>query len=98
MRLFDAVFLERPETTGLTKPEMMDLYDMLDENEAYPLEIGNPNGSSTAMGFITSTAADLLGHAYGEMTGFIQSILGDVKKESEDGCYEFRGLRIYLSR
>lgn len=98
MTQFDVVFLEKPGITGLTKTEMMDLFDMLAENEAYPLEIGNPCGDSTAMGVITPAAADRLDYDYDELTKFIQKILGDMERESEDGYYEFKGLRIYLSR
>jgi hypothetical protein len=79
----------------------MDLHDMLSGLEGYPLEIGDINGNSTAMGFITPEAAEKLQFEYGqesELGRFISSILDDMNKESEDGVYEFRGIRIYLSR
>ncbi len=98
---FEMALIEKPGNAGLTKSEVMDLHDMLSGLEGYPLEIGDINGNSTAMGFITPEAAEKLQFEYGqesELGRFISSILDDMNKESEDGVYEFRGIRIYLSR
>lgn len=97
-KLFDAVFLEKPGVDGLTRSEALDLYDMLSENEAYPLEIENPRGESTAIGFITPSASEKLDYDHSRMTHFVGEILGDVNLENENGVYDFQGLRIYLSR
>ena len=74
---------------------------MLSGLEAYPLEIGDVNGNSTAMGFITPEAAEKLDYEYdqkSELGLFISSILDDMDKESEDGTYVFKDLRIWMSR
>lgn len=51
------------------------------------------------MGFITPEAAEALEYEY--QTGlreFVANILDDMGNESEDGTYEYKGIRIHLSR
>ena len=99
--LYDVVLIEKPGEDGLTKTNVMDLYDMLNGEEAYPLEIGDRNGSSTAMGFISAPAAESLQYEYDQNSGlasYISLILDDIGKESEDCSYEYQGLSIWLSR
>lgn len=98
---YEIVLLEKPGEAGLTLKEVMDLHDKLSRPEGYPFEIGDINGNSTAMGFITPQAAEELEFEYGqdsELGVFISSILGDMEKESEDGTYVFKDLRIWLNR
>lgn len=95
---FGITLIEKPNVDGLTKAEVMEMYDQMDGDEAYPLEI---NGSeSSAMGFITPEAAEILNYDYQEsgLNDFVAAILDDMNNESEDGTYEFRGIRIHLSR
>lgn len=95
---FGITLIEKPNVDGLTKAEVMEMYDQMDGDEAYPLEIG---GSETsAMGFITPEAAEILDYDYQEsgLNDFVAVILDDMNNESEDGTYEFRGIRIHLSR
>ncbi len=95
---FGITLIEKPNVDGLTKAEVMEMYDQMDGDEAYPLEIG---GSETsAMGFITPEAAEILDYDYQEsgLNDFVTVILDDMNNESEDGTYEFRGIRIHLSR
>jgi len=57
--------------------------------------------NSSAMGFITPQAAEELQYEYGqdsELGQFISSILDDTDKESEDGTYVFKDLRIWMSK
>lgn len=95
---FDIVLLEKPDTDGLTKANCMDLYDMLKESEAYPIEIPNFNNNSMVIGFITPTAAEELKYEYEKLTQYIQQILGDIALENEMGYYTWQQLDIYLSR
>lgn len=98
---FEIVLIEKPEDEGLLKSEVMDLYDMLSQSEAFPVEIGDINGNSCAMGFITPHAAEELQYEYGqdsELGQFISLILDDMNKESEDGTYIFNDLRIWMNR
>ena len=95
---FGITLVEKPNVDGLTKAEVMEMYDQMDGDEAYPLEIG---GSETsAMGFITPEAAEILDYDYEDsgLNDFVSVILNDMNNESEDGTYEFRGIRIHLSR
>ena len=99
--MFDIALKEKPKTSGLSKSEVMDLFNMLSESEGYPMEIGNNSYDSTDMGFITPSAAEVLDYLYNQESGlgqFVSSILGDMAKESEDCIYEYQGLKIWLSR
>ena len=98
---FEITLIEKPGLAGLTRAEVNDLHDMLSSLEAYPIEIGDINGNSSAMGFITPKAAEKLEYEYdqnSDLGKFISAILDDMDKESENGQYEFNGLRIYMSR
>lgn len=98
---FEIALIEKPEYEGLTKAEVIDLHDMLSMPEAFPVEIGDINGNSYAMGFITPHAAEELQYEYGqdsELGQFISLILDDMNKESEDGTYIFNNLRIWMNR
>ncbi len=98
---FDIALIEMPGTQGLSKSNVIDLYDMLKESEAYPMEIGDINGCSSAMGFITPSAAEKLDYEYNQQSdigNFIASILDDTNKESDDGTYVFNTLDIYITR
>lgn len=98
---FEVALIEKPGCIGLIKSEVLDLHDMLSSLEAFPVEISDTNGNSTAMGFITPKAAEELQFEYGqdsELGQFISSILDDMDKESENCTYVFKDLRIWLSR
>ncbi len=100
-RYFEIALIEKPGCEGLTRMEVLDLHDMLSGPEAFPIEIGDVNGNSSAMGFMTPQAAEVLQYEYGqgsELGQFISSILDDMDKESEDGTYVFKDLRIWMSR
>lgn len=98
--MYGLVLIEKCCTDGLTKAEVMDIFDMLDSNEAYPVELSAYAQESSAMGFITPKAAELIDYDY-EYSGlhnYIALILDDVNRE-EDSCeYEFKGIKIWLSR
>lgn len=95
---FDVVLLEKKTLEGLTKAEVMDLYDMLSENSAFTLEVENFYGDSIAMGFIAESAAERLYYCYSGLQQYIESILADMAEENELGVYRYDGLDIYLSR
>ncbi len=98
---FEIALIEKPGCEGLTKSEVTKLYDMLSTPEAFPIEIGDINGCSAAMGFIAPEAAEELMYEYGQNSAlgeFISSILDDSDEESEDGTYTFKDLRIWMGR
>lgn len=95
---FDIVLLEKPGVIGLTKSEVMDLYNMLNQNEGYPIEIENLDGESSAMGFITPNAAYQLKYEYDMLNKKIGEILADMNLENENGVYRIENLDVYLSR
>ena len=95
---FEITLIEKTNVDGLTKAEVMEMYDQMNGDEAYPLEIRGCETS--AMGFITPEAAKILDYDYEDsgLNDFVSVILGNVNNEPEDGTYEFRGIRIHLSR
>ena len=96
---FDVFLIEKYGTKGLTKSEVMDMFDSLNEDEAYPIEIPNFNGESSAMGFITASGAEKLDYDYDNgFNQFVGDILADMELESPNSIYEFEGLKIFLTR
>lgn len=97
---FDVMLIEKEGIRGLTKEDVASIYDALSAPEAYPIEIDNPDGESSAQGFISSKAAEKIEYDYvgSGLFPFIGGILADVNQESEDGTYEFKGLTIFLTR
>ena len=97
---YDVVLIEKPFFEGISFLEIKSLFNLLLTDEVYPIEIQS-NCESSAMGFITSEAADKIDYAYETNTyfaNFITDILNDMDKESEDHTYEFKGLKIWLGR
>lgn len=97
---YGLVLKEKEFVSGLTKVEVMDLFDMLSNVEAFPIELEAKTHECSAMGFITPEAAELLDYDY-ENSGlhdFIAMILDDMENETDTCEYEFRGVKIWLSR
>ena len=87
---YDVVLLEKPIDKGLTKSDVNTMLDMLSEEESIPFEVNNPNGSSSAMGFIGIDAADRLANSvsYG-LPEFLEGVLDDMEKESPNNQYVY---------
>lgn len=98
--MYGLVLKEKYGTDGLERNEIIDLFDMLDENVAYPIELSAYAQESSAMGFITPKAAELIeyDYEYSGLHNFIALILDDMCRENETCEYEFKGIKIWLSR
>lgn len=97
---YGIVLKEKYGVDGLTRNEVIDLFDMLNNIEAYPIELCSRINESSGMGFITSKAARMVDYDY-ESSGlhdFIANTLDDRENESENCEYEFEGIKIWLSR
>lgn len=87
---YDVVLLEKPIDEGLTRDEVMKMIGMADDEQFFPLEISNPNGTSAAMGIMGAKTADRLANvAHSGFVHFVESILDDMEKESETGEYVY---------
>lgn len=97
---FDLVLKEHPGTEGLSRSEAIDLINMLNDTEFYPIEIPGYVQESSAMGFITASGAEKINYDYdgSGLKFYIENIIDDMTNESESSEYEFKGLSIYLSR
>jgi len=99
---FDLVLLEKEWESGLVLSEIEALMSLFGENyhelEVYPIEL--PGYNSSTMGFITASGADKIDYDYNRsgLVSYIASILEDMNKESENGVYEFKGLKIWLKQ
>lgn len=91
---------EKECTSGLTRNDVIDLFDMLNNVEAYPIELEAKEHECSAMGFITPEVAELFDYNYEESSlhDFIANILDNMNNESDDCEYEFKGIKIWLSR
>lgn len=97
---FNVALIEKPFFDGLSFSDVKELFHLLSTDEVYPIEIQSDYESS-AMGFITSEAANEIDYAYEAKTRFgcfIKDILNDMDKESEEHVYEYQGLKIWLER
>lgn len=101
---FGIVLKEKQIMSGLTRSEVLDLFDMLTNTEAFPIELEAMEHECSAMGFIDPEYADILDYDY-ERSGlhkFIANILDDIDNENDDGVYEYEyngyKVPIYLSR
>lgn len=94
---FDIVLVQKPLDTGMTKEDVIDLFDALNTDEAFNIEIQDEN--SVAMGFITTKAAEKLNYDYeaSGLNAFIKNILSDMNNESDDCTYQFNNLSIWLT-
>lgn len=52
--MYDVVLIEKQVGYGMNKAEVMNLFDSLSCNEAYPIEIEAEEHESSAMGLIVS--------------------------------------------
>lgn len=96
--MYNIVLLEKEGTQALSKWEVLSLLELLKDTGVYPVEL--EAYESSAIGFITSEAAEKLDYDY-ESSGlhnFIARILDDMELENKDGIYHFQNLSIYLSR
>lgn len=80
------------------KTEVLDLFDTLTSDEAYPVEIEAEKHESSAMGLITTQAAEKLDFNYAGLSHFVSSILDDMDLENDSFSYDFKGVSIFLSR
>lgn len=99
---YDAVFIEKECMSGLTVSEITRMYNMLNQDEGFPMEIYNTGAESSAMGFITPSGFDkLINVNHDEEDDFreyIGNILADMNREHADCVYDFGELKIYLTR
>ena len=98
--MYGLVLREKYGTEGISKNDVIDLFDMLDGIEAYPIELSAYAQESSAMGFVTPKAAEMVKYDYegSGLRNFIASILDDMCAENENCEYEFNGIKIWLSR
>ena len=95
--MYDVVLIEKPVGCGLKKTEVLDLFDTLTSDEAYPVEIEAEKHESSAMGLITTQAAEKLDFNYAGLSHFVSSILDDMDLENDSFSYDFKGVSIFLS-
>lgn len=96
---FGVVLKEMYGARGMTRTDVIDLFDMLDDVQAYPIELMAHVRETSAMGFITPNSAKLLEYDYdvSGLSDFIANIL-DNQDDTETNEYEFNGIKIWLSR
>lgn len=96
--LYDIVLIEKPGCDGITLAEIKQIFPMLKDTEAFPIEIEAKEHECSAIGFITSNAADQLNYEYNALRTFVANILDDMANETPDNTYSYQNLTIYLTR
>lgn len=99
---YDIALYERPENEGLSKVDIQNLINIIKpcEQGYLPIEIDHPNGTSSAIGFVTMDIVEQLDD-YPETKNvktFVADILNDIAKENESHTYDFNSITIFLSR
>ena len=79
---FDIVLLEKPDTDGLNKNEVLIMLDLLNKTEFYPIEFSTTSVNSTAMGFITTDAGNELDYDFYGLKSFVTKIISDMDNEN----------------
>lgn len=97
---YGIVLKEKEFIRGLERNDVINLFDKLNESEAFPIELEAKTHERSAMGFITLTAAETFDYDYktSGLQDFISTILDNMNNETEDCEYEFRDVKIYLGR
>ena len=98
--MYGLVLSEKYGIEGISRNDVIELFDMLDDAEAFPIELPAYAQESSAMGFITPKAAELIDYDYktSGLQDYIASILDDMDRESDTCEYEFKGIKIWMSR
>lgn len=96
--LYDIVLIEKPGCDGITLTEIKQIFPMLKDTEAFPIELEAKEHECSAMGFITPNAADQLNYEYNALRTFVANILDDMANETPDNTYSYQNLTIYLTR
>ncbi len=84
---FGAAFIQKPLDEGLTKSEVLDLFDMLKGVSAIPFEVQSED--AVAMGFVNRTDAEMMDYDLKPLEVFVREIISDTANENETGQYEF---------
>lgn len=98
---YDAALIEKPGELGLTQDDITSLLNQLNGDEVYPVEIENSAGESSAMGFITTEAAEKIDFMYDNKSAFgnhVAHILSDTNNESPDETYKIQGLDVLITK
>lgn len=97
---YGIVLKEKPFLEGLSREDVIGLFDILDDTQAYPIELEAKRCESSAMGFISPEVADYFEYDYNTsgLRDFIATILEDMNNESDTFEYEFKGIKIWMSR
>lgn len=96
--LYDIVLIEKPGCDGITLAEIKQIFPMLKDAEAFPIELEAKEHECSAMGFITPNAAEQLNYEYDALRTFVANILDDMANETPDNTYSYQNLTIYLTR
>ena len=98
--MFDIVLCEKPADEGLTKDEIINMIDVLNDDKFLLLEIEAKHVESVAMGVITIEAANKYNYDYSKngLVDFIANILDDMDNESANEQYIHNGCSIWLTR
>ena len=101
--MVDIAVMEVQEDRGITINDINYLLNKMDEKENdkgeyYPIIVDHPNGTSYAIGFIKKSVLDIFGGTSDEIERFIQEIINDVTKETEDHIYQHHDVSFYIGR
>lgn len=89
---YDIVLCECIGNKGFNKATVIEMADMLNDNEFYPVEFYADHAEISANGFISRAIAEKLHFDYDELKAYIGGILD----EDHDMVYEIDGVKIFI--
>lgn len=98
MNNVDVALFEKPVGTGLTTKEVLALLSKVKGDEVYLIEIENTNGTSSAIGFVSASAANQNSFSEEMLKTEIAKILDDVSLENAHNQYSVCNANVILLR
>ena len=91
----------KPYINGLIKEEAVQLFNLLNEEEAFPIEFESGDAECSAIGFITKESASSLDYEYkfSGLREFMETLLltkEHIDPDVKENNYQFRGIDIHV--
>lgn len=81
---------------GLSKASYVELLDIVDDDNVLPLDLEANGTEASAIGFISTEAAETLNYDYDGLQTYLSMIMGDISKENDNCEYSYNGLSVYM--
>lgn len=81
---------------GISIDSFKELLEMVNDEHVLPLDLEANHAECSAIGVISVGAAERLDYDYEKLRLYLGEIMDDMDKESENGEYEYEGLKVFM--